>query len=111
MHDYEWEKVREACHKLLIENAPRFCNLLGTEPLAPLTSEFFGQMFSIPIHTKEPEKLHRLLVDKYRIEIPLARQEESVYLRYSVQGFNTQKDLDVLYDALLDIMKKTDLIN
>lgn len=110
LHEYEWEKVRAICHTLLLANAPRFCNLLGTKPLAPLTSEFFAQLFSIPIHTKEPEKLHRLLVDTYRIEIPLARDGENVYLRYSVQGFNSQEDLDILYAALVDIIEKTDLI-
>jgi isopenicillin-N epimerase len=110
LHEYEWEKVRAICHTLLLANAPRFCNLLGTQPLAPLTSEFFAQLFSIPIHTNEPEKLHRLLVDTYRIEIPLARDGENVYLRYSVQGFNSQEDLDVLYAALVDIIEKTDLI-
>ena len=110
LKEYEWEKVTEVCHNLLIENAPRFCQLLGTQPLAPLTSEFFAQLFSIPIHTKEPEKLHRLLVDTYRIEIPLAREGENVYLRYSVQGFNSQEDLDILYTALVDIIEKTKLI-
>jgi isopenicillin-N epimerase len=110
LHAYEWEKVRDVCHRLLIENAPRFCELLGTQPLAPLTSEFFAQLFSIPIHTQEPEKLHRLLVDEYRIEIPLARDGENVYLRYSIQGFNSQKDLDILYAALVAIIQNTDLI-
>jgi isopenicillin-N epimerase len=110
LHVYEWEKVRNACHRLLIENAPRFCELLGTQPLAPLTSAFFAQLFSIPIHTKKPEKLHRLLVDIYRIEIPLTRDGENVYLRYSIQGFNSQKDLDILYAALVAIIQNTDLI-
>jgi isopenicillin-N epimerase len=110
LHAYEWEKVRNVCHRLLIENAPRFCELLGTQPLAPLTSVFFAQLFSIPIHTKKPEKLHRLLVDEYRIEVPLTRDGENVYLRYSIQGFNSQKDLDILYAALVAIIQNTDLI-
>jgi isopenicillin-N epimerase len=50
------------------------------------------------------------LVDTYRIEIPLAREGENVYLRYSVQGFNSQEDLDILYKALVDIIEKTKLI-
>ena len=110
MRDNRWEEVAASCHQLLIANAQRFCDLLGTEPLAPLTNEFFGQLFSIPIRTQEPEKLHRLLVDTYRIEIPLARQDDRVYLRYSIQGFNTQSDLDILYHALIEIMRDTDLI-
>ena len=110
MRDNRWEEVAASCHQLLIANAQRFCDLLGTEPLAPLTNEFFGQLYSIPIRTQEPEKLHRLLVDTYRIEIPLARQDDRVYLRYSIQGFNTQSDLDILYHALIEIMRDTDLI-
>jgi isopenicillin-N epimerase len=31
-------------------------------------------------------------------------------LRYSIQGFNTQEDLDVLYDALKDILQTTNLV-
>jgi isopenicillin-N epimerase len=111
MRDNCWEEVAASCHQLLIDNAQRFCDLLGTEPLAPLTNEFFGQLFSIPIRTQEPEKLHRLLVDTYRIEIPLARQDDRVYLRYSIQGFNAQSDLDILYHALIEIMRDTDLIS
>lgn len=111
MEEQNWALVKKKCHELVIQNAPRFCQLLGTKPLAPLTSEFFGQMFSIPIRTSNPEKLHRLLVDEYRIEIPVARQEKDVYLRYSIQGFNSQQDLDILYEALVHIIKKSDLIH
>lgn len=111
MKEQNWELVKKKCHELVLQNAPRFCELLGTKPLAPLTSEFFGQMFSIPIRTSNPEKLHRLLVDEYRIEIPVARQEKDVYLRYSIQGFNSQQDLDILYEALVHIIKTSDLIH
>ncbi len=110
MKEHNWEIVKEKCRELVLSNATRFCDLLGTQPLAPLTSEFYGQMFSIPIHTSNPEKLHRLLVDKYRIEIPVARQGNEAYLRYSIQGFNSQQDLDALYNALIDIIQASDLI-
>lgn len=110
MEEQNWDLVKKQCHDLVLQNALRFCELLGTKPLAPLTSEFYGQMFSIPIHTSNPEKLHRLLVDNYRIEIPVARQGREVYLRYSIQGFNSQNDLDILYEALVDIIKTNDLI-
>ena len=32
------------------------------------------------------------------------------YLRYSINGYNSQEDLDVLYAALQDILATTDLI-
>ncbi len=33
------------------------------------------------------------------------RQGNDVYLRYSINAFNTIEDLDALYDALVDIQK------
>jgi isopenicillin-N epimerase len=38
------------------------------------------------------------------------RHGSDVYLRYSVQAFNTQKDLDTLYNALKEIIANTELI-
>jgi isopenicillin-N epimerase len=106
----DWKSVRKACHQLGLINVKRFCELLNSNPLAPLTNEFYGQLFSIPIQTKEPEKLQKLLFNKYKIEIPVMRQDESVYLRYSIQVFNSQSDLDKLFEALSEIKNETDLI-
>jgi isopenicillin-N epimerase len=38
------------------------------------------------------------------------RHGDKVYLRYSLNACNSQKDLDVLFDAIKDIQKKTTLI-
>lgn len=110
MNTHHWEERAANCRKLVRDNALRFCNLLGTKPLCPLTDEFLGQMFSIPIHSPEPETLQRDLFEAYKIEIPVMRHGNDVYLRYSIQVFNTQKDLDTLYDALKEIIANTELI-
>jgi isopenicillin-N epimerase len=111
MNKYDWKAVSDACKDLLITEAPRFFDLLRCKPLAPLSKEFFGQICSIPISTPEPEKLQRLLYEKYKIEIPVMRHGKDVYIRFSVQAFNTIEDLNVLYEALSDIMNSSDLIN
>jgi isopenicillin-N epimerase len=110
MHSNNWEEQAANCRKLLQANAQRFCDLLGTKPLCPINDTFLGQMFSIPIHTAEPETLQRDLFEAYKIEIPVMRHGTDVYLRYSVQVFNTQKDLDTLYNALKEIIENTELI-
>jgi len=110
MKENNWEEVSANCKALARKNYPRFCQLLGTEPLCPVTEEFLGQMCSMKIHTAEPEKLQRHLFDKYLIEVPVMRHEEHMFLRYSVQGFNSQADLDKLYKALVEIIETTDLI-
>lgn len=110
MNTNHWEEQAVSCRKLLQANAQRFCDLLGTKPLCPINDTFLGQMFSIPIHTREPETLQRDLFEAYKIEIPVMRHGTDVYLRYSVQVFNTQKDLDTLYNALKEIIANTELI-
>jgi isopenicillin-N epimerase len=110
MKENNWWQVSRECGELVRKNALRFCELLGTIPISPITEEWLGQMFSIPIVTSEPEKLQRHLFVNYKIEIPVMRQEDKTYLRYSINAFNAQNDLDRLYDALKNIMKTTELI-
>jgi isopenicillin-N epimerase len=110
MEENNWEQVANSCNELVLANAQRFCDLFGAQPLAPLTKEFFGQLFSIPINTTNPEKLKHMLYDVYKIEIPIAEQNGNYFLRYSIQAFNSQEDLDCLYFALKEIINNTDLI-
>jgi isopenicillin-N epimerase len=63
-------------------------------------------MISIPIKTKEPEILQRKLFTDYQIEVPIMRQEKDVYMRYSINAFNTIENLDALYNALEDLKEK-----
>ena len=63
-------------------------------------------MISIPIKTKEPEILQRKLFTDYQIEVPIMRQENDVYMRYSINAFNTIENLDALYNALEDLKEK-----
>ncbi len=110
MKDHNWTDVAKSCRDLLQKNIPRFCELLGSKPLCPITDEFLGQLVSIPIKTEHPEKLQRLLFEKYKIEIPVIRHNEYVFVRYAINAFNSQSDLDKLYDALVDIIKGKELI-
>lgn len=106
MKEHNWPQVAAACRQLVRDNAPRFCAQLGSEPVCPISEDFFGQMCSIPIRTTAPEKLQRRLFEEYRIEIPVMRQDQHTFLRYSINAFNSQDDLDRLYEAMEDIIKK-----
>lgn len=108
MKENDWKSISAQCRKMVRENALRFTDLIGSKPLCSVTEEFLGQMFSIPVKNKEPEKFQRKLFEKYRIEIPVMRQGESVFIRYSINAFNTQSDLDKLYDTLREL--RTELV-
>jgi isopenicillin-N epimerase len=111
MQDYNWLEVSKKCRAIVLDNAASFYTLLGTKPISPLTNEWVGQMISIPIHTKEPEVLQRKLFTAYNIEIPIMRQGEDIYMRYSINAFNTLENLEALRNALIEIIKTTDLID
>lgn len=111
MEQHDWPQVAAACRKLVHQNAPAFCELLGSTPLAPITDDFILQLCSAEIKAPEPEKLYRHLYDRYRIEIPVMRHGDKVYLRYSINAFNSQRDLDLLFEAIKDIKSKTNMID
>ncbi len=110
MAENNWPSVAEGCKKLTQGNAQPLCDLLNTKPIAPITDDFILQMYSAEIKTSQPEKLKAQFYDAYKIEIPVMRQNDKLYLRYSLNAFNDQQDLDKLFDALKKIKATTNLI-
>lgn len=110
MEEHSWSQVAVERQKLSFDNAARFCELLKTNLICPLHKDHLGQMISFPIKTSNTFALHDHLFENHKVQVPIMPQGDSVYLRYSVQGFNTQSDLDKLYDALADTIKNTSLI-
>jgi len=100
MKEHNWDDVAAQCRQLVLKNALRFCNLVDAEPLLPLNDFFVRQLFSIPFRTQEPELLKSRLYNEFKIEIPVMRQGDKVFVRYSIQAFNTQQDLDRLEEVL-----------
>lgn len=103
MRENNWDQVAASCRKLVQDNALRFTELLNTKPLAPLGADFFGQMCSIPMLTDNVFVLHEHLLEKYHIQIPVFEFDHKQYIRFSIQAFNSQEDLDKLYEALAEI--------
>jgi isopenicillin-N epimerase len=110
LEDNNWNEVSKACKQMVLDNYQRFCDLVNTNPLCPISSEFLGQMASFPINTKKPAELKEILYSKYKIQIPVMPLNGNYYLRYSINVYNSEADLDILYNALEEIIKTTDLI-
>jgi isopenicillin-N epimerase len=103
MKENDWQTIASQCRTLTMDNAARFCTLLRATPLCPVTNDFISQMYSISLQINSTEKLHDVLYDKYRIQVPVMKHGGRFYLRYSIQAFNCQEDLDKLYDALREL--------
>jgi isopenicillin-N epimerase len=111
LKENNWKEKYAVSRKLVIDNYQRFCDLLQTQPICPITEEFLGQMASIPVRTEKPMELKEVLYNQYKIQVPVMPLNGKVYLRYSMNMYNTQADLDVLYNALVAILKSTDLLS
>ena len=110
LEENNWKTVAKECRNIVLKNYQRFCDLLNTQPICPITEEFLVQMASIPIKTSNPTVLKDLLFDKYKIEIPVMPLNGNYFLRYSINAYNSQVDLDILFKAMQDIIETTDLI-
>ncbi|MBS1669507.1 MAG: aminotransferase class V-fold PLP-dependent enzyme [Bacteroidetes bacterium] len=103
MKKNNWHQVAANCRQLAQSNYQRFCDLLESQPLAPTTDEFIGQICSIPIKTSNPVALKNKLFHDYKIEVPVMPHDDKIYLRYSINAFNSQNDLDKLYDVMKEL--------
>lgn len=110
LDENNWKQKSTHSKELILENYKRFCSLLDTAPICPVTSEFLGQMCSIPIRTEKASELKELLFNHYKIEIPIMKMGEHTFIRISVNAYNSQQDLEILYAALVDIKGNTNLI-
>jgi isopenicillin-N epimerase len=101
MQEYDWEIVRCECHALLRQAIERICKLTGLPPLYPLDSDLYIQMGIAPLPpVADLNILKRRLYDEYRVEVPLTQWHDHQFVRISVQGYNTQADIDALVEAL-----------
>ena len=100
MKENKWDGVRHACHLLLRQAIERICQLTVLPPLYPLDSNFYSQMGIAPLPHSDIALLKSRLYDEYKIEIPLIQWLDQQFLRISVQGYNSQDDIDRLVEAL-----------
>lgn len=100
MKDHDWNRVRSECHDLLRQAIERICSLTGMSPLYPLNSDFYSQMGIAPLSSSNLTVLKKRLYDEYKIEVPLTEWRNKQFIRISVQGYNTQEDIDALLIAL-----------
>jgi isopenicillin-N epimerase len=104
MQQHHWNQKSKDCKSIVLQNANRFFDLLQSKPICPLNQDWLGQMLSIKINTNQAWELEQYLYHQYQITIPVMQQGDDVYIRYSVAAFNTQHDLDILYNALQHII-------
>lgn len=102
---HNWDSIRARCHTLVTKTARRIADHFGLPALAPLTSDWIGQMASapLPLGVDAPE-LARRLYEEYRIEIPILEWNGMKFARCSIQAYNTPAEADILVDSLAKLV-------
>lgn len=100
---HDWDKVRIACHGLVVDGVRNICSLTGLQPLSDSTR--FAQMAAVPLpDTVDADLLKIRLYEKYHIEVPVFQWKDRKLIRISVQGYNTERDVNKLVNALRNLI-------
>ncbi len=97
---HDWPSWQARCHALACETLHRMRGRNGLPPAAPDSA--YGQMVTMPVSATDGEALRRWLFEQHRIEVPVTMHGGAVFVRLSVQVYNSQADLDALIHALAE---------
>ncbi|MFM8556739.1 MAG: aminotransferase class V-fold PLP-dependent enzyme [Betaproteobacteria bacterium] len=95
---HRWAEVRRRCHQLASQALLEISGHHGLSPIA--CDEDWAQMVAIPVPAAAPELLRQRLFNEHRIEVPVTTHAHAVFVRLSVQGYNTEEDVYTLVQAL-----------
>ena len=97
--DERWPQVRQRCHQLLLETRRRVLDLFDRPPLCP-AEPWLAQMATLPLPDGDLAAFGRRLRNEFQIEAPVMEFAGHNWVRISVQGYNTQDDLDAFVEAM-----------
>ena len=102
--EHDWWRISRECQRLAQETAARLADLTGLEALS--SPQFCApQMVAMPIPACDPAKIKTALLVQYGIEIPVFEWQGHYIVRLSCQGYNTRAQMDVLLDALSELLQ------
>ncbi len=94
----DWDAVRADCHTRAVAARERLLALTGRPAIC--APDMFSQMFTVQLPACDAVALKARLYDEYKVEVPVLNWRDRVMLRTSIQGYNTQADVDRLLSAL-----------
>jgi isopenicillin-N epimerase len=101
---HHWDLVRQRCHRMAVDLHNRVAGLTGLPPIAADLDLWFGQMIAIPMPRDRMRDIYDRLYNDYNIVTAGGAIDGENWLRISIQGYNTQEDVDRLYNALTELL-------
>jgi isopenicillin-N epimerase len=93
-----WLEVARKCREQVVYTRNQFLDYLSISP--PCPNSWLGQMASIPLPVEDADAFKKKLLHTYRIQVPVFNWEGNAYLRYSIQAYNNESDLQKLFSTV-----------
>lgn len=99
---HHWSAVRQLCHELVEEAVGRINRLTGLPSLYPEPAgDAFSQMAVAALPPiADLSAFKKQLYEEFRVEIPCVQWRQRQFIRISIQGYNSEADVDALLAAL-----------
>ena len=98
--EHNWDAVRERSFAMVTDIRQELHGKWGTTPLSPDSTDWYQQMAVITLPETAPDDLRDRLFYNHNVEIPFTGHQDMRGVRVSVQGYTTERDLDMLRHAL-----------
>ena len=98
--EHHWDSVRADCQAKIAWVKDELESLPSVRAWYPTTNTLQKQMAAVILQGKDGQMVKDYLEREYRIEIPVWTRGGDAVLRVSVQGYNTQEELELLVSAI-----------
>jgi isopenicillin-N epimerase len=106
--EHNWNQVRADCHAMAAEAQQRIADEFDLEPFSPVNAnpQWWSQMLSMPLPSvADPHDFSRVMLEDYKIEIPMGAWRGPMKARISIQAYNTQEEIDLFVDVVTKYAK------
>ena len=101
--NYNWEEVSKKCKLRILEFKNEIHEIIKNQSLVDCEpNKWLGQMYSFQIENEDFITLKNIFITDYKIEIPIMRWENKTLIRVSLNGYNSEENIN----KLLDVLKK-----
>ena len=101
-NQYDWDSVRSRCREMVLDTRNRITELTRLPQLCP--DDWLGQMATILFPMDDTVAFKERLYDDHQIEIPTMAHEGHTAFRISIQGYNSEADVDHLIRTLKNLI-------
>lgn len=100
--EHDWDSVRLRSINMVIEARNRINEITKLPKICP--DNWLGQMATILFPIDDTVAFKKTLYNDYQIEMPVMRHIEHTAFRISIQGYNSEADIDHLINALEELI-------